>query len=206
MPSYNQEAINLIWNELSSRGVKPEVAAGAIAGIMGESGPNIDPLSFNAKDPGGGAGGILQWRADRLIGDHGLLAFAKANGRSMSTRTRPPTARKYPWRSKPSSWGMNSTRNIQGFSRVCQSVNNGEEGPNHLGRQHGGSRQASGSHRPASSIHRAGQRPARQACTRGKREHRKCWRADTIRLSAPFAAGGDGFEPSARRWPVWAKA
>ena len=127
MTSYNQEAINLIYNELSSRGVKPEVAAGAIAGIMGESGPNIDPLSFNAKDPGGGAGGILQWRADRLIGDHGLLAFAKANGVDVDPNT-PTDSKKVPLAIQAKFMGHELDTKYSGVLKGLQSVNNGEEG------------------------------------------------------------------------------
>ena len=127
MTAYNQQAINLIWNELSSRGVKPEVAAGAIAGIMGESGPNLDPLSFNAKDPGGGSGGILQWRADRLIGDHGLLAFAKANGVDVDPNT-PTDSKKVPLAIQVKYMGHELDTKYSGVLKGLQSVNDGEEG------------------------------------------------------------------------------
>ena len=129
MASYNQEAINLIYNELSSRGVKPEVAAGAIAGIMGESGPNLNPLSFNAKDPGGGSGGILQWRADRLIGDHGLLAFARAHGVDVDPNT-PTDSAKVPLAIQVKFMGHELDTSHNGVLKGLQSVNNGEEGLN----------------------------------------------------------------------------
>ena len=127
MTSYNQEAINLIYNELSSRGVKPEVAAGAIAGIMGESGPGLDPLSFNGKDPGGGSGGILQWRADRLIGDHGLLAFAKANGVDVDPNT-PTDSKKVPLAIQVKFMGHELDTSHNGVLKGLQIVSNGEEG------------------------------------------------------------------------------
>jgi hypothetical protein len=129
MASYNQDAINLIYNELSSRGVKPEVAAGAIAGIMGESGPNLNPLSFNAKDPGGGSGGILQWRADRLIGDHGLLAFARAHGVDVDPNT-PTDSAKVPLAIQVKFMGHELDTSHNGVLKGLQSVNNGEEGLN----------------------------------------------------------------------------
>ena len=125
--AYNQEAINLIWNELSSRGVKPAVAAGAIAGIMGESGAGLDPLSFNAKDPGGGSGGILQWRADRLIGDHGLLAFARANGVDVDPNT-PTDSKKVPLAIQVKFMGHELDGRYNGVLKGLQSVNSGEEG------------------------------------------------------------------------------
>jgi hypothetical protein len=127
--SYNQDAINLIYNELSSRGVKPEVAAGAIAGIMGESSPGLNPLSFNDKDPGGGSGGILQWNRDRLVGDHGLLAFARANGVNVDTNT-PTDSKKVPLALQVKFMGHELDTTHNGVLKGLQSVNNGEEGLN----------------------------------------------------------------------------
>jgi hypothetical protein len=127
MAAYNQEAINLIYNELSSRGVKPEVAAGAIAGIMGESGSGLNPLSFNDRDPGGGSGGILQWNRDRLVGDHGLLAFAKANGVDVDTNT-PTDSKKVPLALQVKFMGHELDTTHNGVLKGLQSVNNGEEG------------------------------------------------------------------------------
>ena len=58
-------AASIVAKELTDRGVKPEVAAGAVAGMMGESGAKLDPTAFNTKDPHGGAGGIAQWNNER---------------------------------------------------------------------------------------------------------------------------------------------
>ena len=128
MTAYNQEAINLIYNELSSRGVKPEVAAGAIAGIMGESGAGLDPTAFNSKDPGGGAGGILQWNRERLIGPSGLLAFARQNGVDVDTNT-PTDSKKVPLAIQAKFMGHElDTSNIQGFSKVCKASTTAKKG------------------------------------------------------------------------------
>ena len=129
MTAYNQQAINLIWSELASRGVKPQVAAGVIAGIMGESGAGIDPTAFNAKDPGGGAGGILQWNRDRLVGDHGLLAFARANGVDVDTNT-PTDSKKVPLAVQVKFMGHELDGRYNGVLKGLQVVNNGEEGLN----------------------------------------------------------------------------
>jgi hypothetical protein len=91
----NQHAIALIANELTSRGIKPEVAAGAIAGLMGESGGDLDPTAFNAKDPGGGSGGIGQWNRERLIGPTGMLAFAREHGIDVNVNV-PTDSKKVP--------------------------------------------------------------------------------------------------------------
>ena len=77
---YSQTGIALLNAELAKRGIGPVGATGAIAGIMGESGGNLDPTSFNTQDPGGGSGGIGQWNRGRLIGQNGLLAFAQNAG------------------------------------------------------------------------------------------------------------------------------
>ena len=127
MTAYNQEAINLLYNELSSRGVKPEVAAGVIAGIMGESGTSLDPTAFNSKDPGGGAGGILQWNRERLIGPTGLLAFARQNGVDVDTNT-PTDSKKVPLAIQVKFMGHELDTKYSGVLKGLQSVNNGEEG------------------------------------------------------------------------------
>ena len=77
---FRQTGIDLLNAELAKRGIGPNAAPGAIAGIMGESGANLDPTSFNSKDPGGGSGGIGQWNRGRLIGPTGMLAFARNAG------------------------------------------------------------------------------------------------------------------------------
>ena len=80
MASFSQTGIDLLNAELAKRGIGPIAASGAIAGVMGESGANLDPTSFNSKDPGGGSGGIGQWNRGRLIGPTGMLAFARNAG------------------------------------------------------------------------------------------------------------------------------
>ena len=127
MTAYNQEAINLIYNELSSRGVKPEVAAGAIAGIMGESGTSLSPTAFNSQDPHGGAGGILQWNDNRLVGPTGLLAFARQNGVDVDTNT-PTDSKKVPLAIQVKFMGHELDTSHNGVLKGLQSVNNGEEG------------------------------------------------------------------------------
>ena len=77
---FSQTGIELLNAELAKRGIGPAAASGAIAGVMGESGANLDPTSFNTKDPGGGSGGIGQWNRGRLTGPSGMLAFAKSAG------------------------------------------------------------------------------------------------------------------------------
>lgn len=93
---YSQTGIELLYQELAKRGIGPGAASGAIAGIMGESGANLDPTSFNSKDPGGGSGGIGQWNRDRLIGPQGMLAFAKNSGVSGLDINTPTDAKKVP--------------------------------------------------------------------------------------------------------------
>lgn len=46
---------------LIDRGVKPEVAAGAVGSLMGESGTLLDPASYNPKDVNGPSGGVASW-------------------------------------------------------------------------------------------------------------------------------------------------
>jgi hypothetical protein len=93
--SYGQTGIALLNAELAKRGIGPAAASGAIAGIMGESGANLDPTSFNSKDPGGGSGGIGQWNRTRLVGNNGMLAFAKNAGVDVDVNN-PLDAKKVP--------------------------------------------------------------------------------------------------------------
>ena len=123
----NQEAINLVANELLNRGVKPEVAAGAIAGIMGESGTNLDPTAFNTKDPNGGAGGIGQWNADRLVGNNGLLAYARAHGVDVDINT-PTDSKKVPLAVQANYLGHELDTRYSGVLHGLQALNTGEEG------------------------------------------------------------------------------
>ncbi len=125
----NQQAINLLYAELSSRGVKPQVAAGAIAGIMGESGQNLDPTSFNTKDPHGGAGGLLQWNDTRLVGPTGLLAYARAHGVDVDPNT-PTDSRKVPLDLQVKFMGHELDTKYNGVLKGLQSLNTGEEGLN----------------------------------------------------------------------------
>lgn len=94
---FSQTGIELLNAELAKRGISPAAASGAIAGIMGESGANLNPTSFNTKDPGGGSGGIGQWNRDRLIGNRGLLAFAQNAGVSGINTAVPTDAKKVPF-------------------------------------------------------------------------------------------------------------
>lgn len=55
------KAHGMLMNELISRGVKPEVAAGAVGSMMGESGRTLDPTTYNPKDVNGPSGGFAQW-------------------------------------------------------------------------------------------------------------------------------------------------
>jgi len=93
---YSQTGIELLDAELAKRGIGPIGATGAIAGIMGESGANLDPTSFNSQDPGGGSGGIGQWNRGRLIGPNGMLAFAQSAGVPNINVNNPLDAKKVP--------------------------------------------------------------------------------------------------------------
>jgi Phage tail lysozyme len=128
-PAYNQQAIALIWSELASRGVKPAVAAGVIAGIMGESGAGIDPTAFNAKDEHGGSGGILQWNDTRLVGPNGLLAFARAHGIDVNPNV-PTDSKKVPLAIQVKFMGHELDGRYSGVLKGLQVLNTGEEGLN----------------------------------------------------------------------------
>ena len=92
---FSQTGIELLNAELAKRGIGPAAASGAISGVMGESGGNLDPTSFNSKDPGGGSGGIGQWNRQRLVGPSGMLAFARNAGIPVNVNT-PTDAAKVP--------------------------------------------------------------------------------------------------------------
>lgn len=62
-----------MYTALTDLGVKPEVAAGAVGSMMGESGRHLNPAAYNPNDRGKPSGGALQWRAERL---EGLYNFA----------------------------------------------------------------------------------------------------------------------------------
>lgn len=57
--SYGSQQAALM-HELTSRGVKPEVAAGAVGSMMGESGTHLNP-SVYGYDVNGPSGGFAQW-------------------------------------------------------------------------------------------------------------------------------------------------
>ncbi len=65
-----------MYKALTELGVKPEVAAGAVGSMMGESGRHLNPAAYNPNDLGKPSGGALQWRGDRLSG---LYNFAGTN-------------------------------------------------------------------------------------------------------------------------------
>lgn len=63
----------VMYKALTDLGVKPQVAAGAVGSMMGESGRHLNPAAYNPNDRGKPSGGALQWRAERL---EGLYNFA----------------------------------------------------------------------------------------------------------------------------------
>lgn len=65
----------VVRDELLRRGVRPEVAAGAVGSLAGESGARLDPTAYNPNDNGGPSGGLAQWHGPRL---EGLYKFAGA--------------------------------------------------------------------------------------------------------------------------------
>jgi hypothetical protein len=121
----NNDVARAIAHELISRGVKPEVAAGAVAGVMGESGGNLDPLAFNTKE---NSGGIVQWHADRLTGDHGLLAFAQANGVPNIDTNVPTDSKKVPLAVQIKFLGHELDTRYSGVLKGLQVLNTGQEG------------------------------------------------------------------------------
>jgi hypothetical protein len=121
----NDEVAKAIAHELISRGVKPDVAAGAVAGIMGESGGNLDPTAYNAKE---NSGGFAQWHLDRLTGDHGLLAFAQANGVPGINVNNGPDSKKVPLSVQIKYLGHELDGRYSGVLKGLQSLNTGQEG------------------------------------------------------------------------------
>lgn len=57
-----------MYRALTDLGVKPQVAAGAVGSMMGESGRGLNPATYVANDNGGPSGGALQWHNERLTG------------------------------------------------------------------------------------------------------------------------------------------
>ena len=120
-------AASIVAKELTDRGVKPEVAAGAVAGMMGESGAKLDPTAFNSKDPHGGAGGIAQWNNERLIGPNGMLAYAKSKGIDVNPNV-PTDAKKVPLQVQADFLGHELDTSHNGVLKGLQVANSGEEG------------------------------------------------------------------------------
>lgn len=125
---FNSEGAQLVAKELTDRGVKPQVAAGAVAGIMGESGVGLNTGAFNTKDPGGGSGGIGQWNRDRLVGNNGMLAFAKANGVDGIDINNPRDAGKVPLDVQAKYIGYELDHGYNHVLKGLQASNTGEEG------------------------------------------------------------------------------
>jgi len=119
--SYGQTGIELLNAELAKRGISPAAASGAIAGIMGESGANLDPTSFNTKDPGGGSGGIGQWNRERLVGPNGMLAFARNAGIPVDVNT-PMDAKKVPLAVQAQYLGHELDTTYAGVTKQLQGV------------------------------------------------------------------------------------
>ena len=119
--NYGQSGIELLNAELAKRGISPAAASGAIAGIMGESGANLDPTSFNSKDPGGGSGGIGQWNRGRLVGPGGMLAFAKNAGVNVDP-TNPLDAKKVPLATQVQYLGHELDTTYSGVAKQLQAA------------------------------------------------------------------------------------
>ena len=120
-------AASIVAKELTDRGVKPEVAAGAVAGMMGESGAKLDPTAFNTKDPGGGAGGIAQWNRERLVGPNGMLAYAKSRGIDVNPNV-PQDSKKVPFQVQADFLGHELDTSHNSVLKGLQVANTGEEG------------------------------------------------------------------------------
>ena len=76
------ETHKLVMDQLTSRGVSPQVAAGAVGSMMGESGKGLNPASYVPHDVNGPSGGLANWHdtedgsVQRLTG---LYNFAGTN-------------------------------------------------------------------------------------------------------------------------------
>ena len=68
------------YNYLRGQGLSPEQAAGVIGNLAAES--NLNPDAFNPNDVGQAAGGIAQWRGQRL---EELKSFATTNNLDWKT-------------------------------------------------------------------------------------------------------------------------
>jgi tail lysozyme len=73
-----QDNVAITFNFLLSKGLTPAQAAGAVGGLMGESGVHLDP---KAKNPTSGATGVGQWLGGRLA-----ALMAKPNPLSLKTQ------------------------------------------------------------------------------------------------------------------------
>ena len=118
---FSQTGIDLLNAELAKRGISPAAASGAISGVMGESGGNLDPTSFNTKDPGGGSGGIGQWNRQRLVGPNGMLAFARNAGIPVDVNT-PMDAKKVPLAVQAQYLGHELDTTYAGVTKQLQGV------------------------------------------------------------------------------------
>jgi hypothetical protein len=68
-----------LFQALTSLGIKPNVALGAMASLAGESGVNFDPSSLGDASIPGGSVGIGQWNKERRAA---LLDYARSQGAS----------------------------------------------------------------------------------------------------------------------------
>lgn len=127
---FSQTGIELLNAELAKRGINPAAASGAIAGIMGESGGNLDPTSFNSKDPGGGSGGIGQWNRGRLIGSNGMLAFAQNAGVPGIDVNTPTDAKKVPLAIQAQYLGHELDTTYAGVSKQLQTAQSPQDALN----------------------------------------------------------------------------
>lgn len=127
---FSQTGIELLYAELAKRGISRDAASGAIAGIMGESGANLDPTSFNTKDPGGGSGGIGQWNRTRLVGPNGLLSFAQNAGVPNLDTNTPTDAKKVPLATQVQYLGHELDTNYAGVRNQLQAAKSPQDALN----------------------------------------------------------------------------
>jgi hypothetical protein len=71
---------SIVYGKLTSAGLQPHQALGALWSLGGESGTGLNPGAYNPKDPGG-AVGIGQWNGPRRAA---LEAFAQARGTAVT--------------------------------------------------------------------------------------------------------------------------
>ena len=79
-PGQPMDTRQLVFNKLTSAGLQPHQALGAVWSLAGESGAGLNPSSYNPNDPGGSVG-IGQWLGPRRTA---LEAFAKARGTAVT--------------------------------------------------------------------------------------------------------------------------